>query len=49
MNKEEKQRLMNVLESVYTGNFKELPKYIVDSIYDGLNVLAEKLIKTGFI
>jgi hypothetical protein len=49
MNPKEKERLIYVLQSVYFGNFNKLPNYIIDSLYDGLDVVVEKLVKTRFI
>jgi hypothetical protein len=48
MNLQEKERLIYVLQSVYSGNFDKLPNYIIDSLYDGFYIVVEKLIKTGF-
>ena len=48
MNLQEKERLIYVLHSVYSGNFDKLPNYIIDSLYDGFYIVVEKLIKTGF-
>ena len=49
MDEIEKQRFMNVLESLNNGRIDGLPKYIVDSTSEGLNTLTDKLIKTGFL
>ena len=49
MNKMEKQRFTEVLKSLNTGQLDGLPIYIVDSSSEGLALLTEKLINTGFI
>ena len=48
MDKNEKERFVRTLRSLISGDINGLPKYIIDSASEGLNVLAEKLAQTGF-
>jgi hypothetical protein len=49
MSSNEKLRLENTLGSIATSNLDGLPKYIVDSVNEGLSLLSVKLIETGFL
>lgn len=49
MTDEEKKRLINVLESLHTGQVTQLPAYIVNSASEGLGTLTNQLIKTNFL
>ena len=49
MDKTEVARLANVLKALQYGKLNGMPKYIVESSFEGLSILAEKLIKTGFL
>ena len=48
LNESEKENFANVLKAIDEGKVG-LPKFIVDSTSEGLNQLADKLIKTGFL
>ena len=45
----DKRRFANVLEAVVGSKTSGLPNYIVASINEGLNILAESLVQTGFL
>ena len=49
MDEMEKKRLANVLKSLNIGTIEGLPKYIIESMSDGLVTLAEELLKTRFL
>jgi hypothetical protein len=49
MNDNEKNRLIKTIQQVYEGRLDDLPKYIVDSTSEGLNILFSKLVETNFL
>ena len=44
----DKKKLAKIMKEIYDGK-PGLPKFIVDSLSEGLNQLVDKLIKTGFL
>ena len=49
MKENEKEHFANLLKSLNEGHINGLPQYIIQSVSEGFNILAEKLIKTGFL
>ena len=49
MSENEKRRFVHVIESINDGKLIGLPKYIIDSNTEGLNILIQKLVRTGFL
>ena len=45
----EKKRFIETIEKVYRGQVNELPKFIKDSISEGLSSLVDNLEKTSFM
>jgi hypothetical protein len=49
MDDAETNRFINLMRQIHDGNLQDLPRFISESVTEGLNILLLKLVRTGFL
>ena len=49
MDEAETKHFIAVMQQIHDGHVNELPRYISESVNEGLNILLLKLVRTGFL